>query len=399
MAIPRKLCVITGSRAEYGLLYWLLREIVNDPDLQLQLVATGMHLSPEFGLTWQQIAADGFPINRKVEMLLSSDTPVGIAKALGLGVIGFADALADLQPDMLVVLGDRFEIFAAAQAALNLRIPIAHIHGGELTEGAVDDAIRHSLTKLSHLHFTAAEAYRQRVIQLGEQPERVFNVGALGLDNIRRLRLLSRRELEQSLDFKLGERNLLVTFHPTTLECDSAGEQFAQLLEALDRFEDAHIVFTHSNADADGRVIGKMINTYREHHPQRVTAFVSLGSLRYLSLLREVDAVVGNSSSGLLEAPALQTPTVNIGERQRGRLCAASVINCPPQADAIAGALRHVYSETRSWNSEIPHPYGNGDSAVQIKRILKDTPLESILMKRFFDLPPSALQKQEAPVC
>jgi GDP/UDP-N,N'-diacetylbacillosamine 2-epimerase (hydrolysing) len=382
----RKICVVTGSRAEYGLLFWLLKELQADSELELQLIATGMHLSPEFGLTWRQIVADGFVINRKVEMLLSSDTPVGIAKATGLGVIGFADALAELQPDILLVLGDRFEIFAAAQAAMHLRIPIAHIHGGELSEGAVDDAIRHAISKMAHLHFTAAEGYRQRVIQLGEQPERVFNVGAPGLDNIERLPLLDRAAFEQSINFKLGPRNLLVTFHPVTLENASAGQQFQQLLKALDVFDDAHIIFTHGNADADGRVIAGMIEDYLQQHPQRVASFVSLGSLRYLSALKHVDAIVGNSSSGLLEAPAFGIATVNIGDRQRGRLAAASVLHCSPEAAAIAQTLQQALSASfRVSLQGMEHPYGKPGASLRIKQLLKSVDLDGVLKKRFYD--------------
>jgi len=383
----RKICVVTGSRAEYGLLYWLLKEIQADLDLTLQLVATGMHLSPEFGLTWRQIEADGFPIARKVEMLLSSDTPAGISKAMGLGLIGFADAFGELSPDIVVVLGDRFEIFAAAQAAMNLRIPIAHIHGGELSEGAVDDAIRHALTKLSHLHFTAAEVYRQRVIQLGEQPERVFNVGAPGLDNIARLPLLDRAGLEQAIDFKLAERNLLATFHPATLEAETAAEQFQQLLQALDAFPAVRVIFTYSNADAGGRVIAGLIEDYRARWPERVAAFVSLGSLRYLSAMRHVDAVVGNSSSGLLEAPAFKIPTIDIGDRQRGRLCAASVLHCPPQAEAIQAALEKVWSgELAETLANLHQPYGTGGASARIKDLLKRSDLGDLLKKRFYDI-------------
>lgn len=387
MTASRKVCVVTGSRAEYGLLYWLLKEIQADPDLTLQLVATGMHLSPEFGLTWRQIEADGFSIARNVEMLLSSDTPTGISKAMGLGLIGFADAFSELSPDIVVLLGDRFEIFAAAQAAMNLRIPIAHIHGGELSEGAVDDAIRHALTKLSHLHFTAAEVYRQRVIQLGEQPERVFNVGAPGLDHIARLPLLDRADFEHAIDFKLAERNLLATFHPVTLEAETAAEQFQQLLQALDAFPEAHVIFTYSNADAGGRVIARLIEDYRERWPSRVAAFVSLGSLRYLSAMRHVDAVVGNSSSGILEAPAFKIPTVNIGDRQRGRLCAASVLHCPPQAAAIQAALEQVWSgELTETLANLDQPYGTGGASVRIKDLLKSYDLVDLAKKRFYDL-------------
>jgi UDP-hydrolysing UDP-N-acetyl-D-glucosamine 2-epimerase len=384
----RKICVVTGSRAEYGLLFWLLKAIQEDAELQLQLIATGMHLSPEFGLTWRDIVADGFTIARKVEMLLSADTASGISKSMGLGLIGFADALQELQPDVLVLLGDRFEIFVAAQAAMNQRIPIAHIHGGELTEGAIDDAIRHAISKLAHLHFTATEAYRQRVIQLGEQPERVFNVGAPGLDNVYKLPLLEKAQLEQALGFTLGKRNLLVTFHPVTLENATVGGQFQQLLLALDSFTDIHIIFTHGNADADGRVISGMIETYRRQHPARVASFVSLGSLRYLSTLRLVDAVVGNSSSGLLEAPALNVPTVNIGDRQRGRIAADSVINCLPQAEAILNALRIAFSEDFAVKvKSISNPYGCGGASEKIKKFLKQAELESLLKKHFFDLP------------
>ncbi|WP_445366945.1 UDP-N-acetylglucosamine 2-epimerase [Methylomonas sp. BW4-1] len=384
---PRKICVVTGSRAEYGLLYWLLQEIQADPDLELQLVVTGMHLSPEFGLTWRQIAADGFTINRKVEMLLSSDTPVGISKAMGLGLIGFADALHDLQPDIVVVLGDRFEIFAAAQAAMNLRIPIAHIHGGELTEGAVNDSIRHAITKMAHLHFTSTEVYRRRVMQFGEQPDRVFNVGAPGLDSVYKLPLLDKAELEQALDFKFGTRNLLVTFHPVTLEAATATEQFAQLLRALDEFDDVHIIFTHANADADGRVIASMIEEYRQRHSRRVASFISMGSLRYLSTLKLVDAVVGNSSSGIIEAPAFRIATVNIGDRQRGRICAGSVIHCAPQTDAIRAALLKIFSgEFANTLARVENPYGQGGASAKIKELLKHAPVDGLLKKRFFDL-------------
>ncbi|OAI06606.1 UDP-N-acetylglucosamine 2-epimerase [Methylomonas methanica] len=383
----RKICVVTGSRAEYGLLYWLLKELQADTELELQLVVTGMHLSPEFGLTWQQIAADGFSISRKVEMLLSSDTPAGISKAMGLGLIGFADALADLEPDLLVVLGDRFEIFAAVQAAMNQRIPIAHIHGGELTEGAVDDAIRHAITKMSHLHFTSTEIYRQRVIQLGEQPSWVFNVGAPGLDNVYRLPLLDKEQLEQVLDFKFGAHNLLVTFHPVTLETATATEQFEQLLGALDGFDNLHIIFTHANADADGRAIAGMIEDYRQRHADRVVSFVSMGSQRYLSALKLVDAVVGNSSSGILEAPAFKVATVNIGDRQRGRICADSVLHCSPHTGAIRDALLKVFSGAfANTLAHAENPYGQGGASLKIKDLLKQTPLDGLLKKHFYDL-------------
>jgi len=386
-ASKRKICIITGSRAEYGLLYWLLQEISKDDHIHLQLIVTGMHLSPEFGLTFQQIEQDGFVIDKKVEMLLSSDTPVAIAKSMGLGVIGFADALQDLQPDVIVVLGDRFEIFAAAQAAMLLRIPIAHIHGGELTEGAVDDAIRHAITKMAHWHFTATESYRQRVIQLGEQPDRVFNVGAPGLDNLTRLQLLDKPAFEQALSFKLGACNILVTFHPVTLENASAADQFGQLLKVLDCFPDLHIIFTQPNADTDGRVIVDLINRYQQRFPERVISFVSMGSLRYLSALQFMDAVVGNSSSGLLEAPAFEIGTINIGDRQLGRLSADSVIHCQPDFDSIFTAFQQLFSaEFSAKLVSVENPYGKGGASVKIKELLKTLPLEGLLKKRFYDI-------------
>ncbi|MBF0219306.1 MAG: UDP-N-acetylglucosamine 2-epimerase (hydrolyzing), partial [Gammaproteobacteria bacterium] len=278
----RKICIITGTRAEYGLLRWVMQGIQDDPELTLQIIATGMHLSPEFGLTYQAIEQDGFQIDRKVEMLTSSDTAVGIAKSMGLGLIGFADALNELQPDLIVVLGDRFEIFAAVSAALVARIPVAHLHGGEITEGAVDEALRHSITKMSHLHFVAAEAYRKRVIQLGEQPDRVFLVGGLGIDSIKRLQLLDRAALEASLAFKLGHKNLLITFHPVTLESATAADQMAELLVALAVLKDTHLIFTLPNADTDGRALIKMVNQFVVKHPN-ARAYTSLGQLRYLS--------------------------------------------------------------------------------------------------------------------
>jgi len=385
--VKRKICVVTGSRAEYGLLYWLMKEIQDDSALELQVIVTGMHLSPEFGLTWKQVERDGFIIHRKVEMLLSSDTPVGISKSIGLGVIGFADALEYLQPDLLVVLGDRFEIFAACQAAMVHRIPIAHIHGGEITEGAVDDAIRHAITKMSHLHFTATESYRQRVIQLGEQPQRVFNAGAPGLDNIFRLQLLDKPQLEQAIGFKLGKRNLLVTFHPVTLENATAASQFGNLLKALDCFDDSHIIFTQPNADADGRVIIDMIEQYRQRFPERIASFVSLGSLRYLSALKYMDAVVGNSSSGLIEAPAFKIGTINVGDRQKGRLCADSVIHCEPEVDAIVQAFNRLFSEKFQESLKtVENPYGNSGASAEIKELLKSQSLDGLLKKSFYDL-------------
>ena len=383
----RKICVVTGTRAEYGLLFWLMKEIQSSEDLELQVIATGMHLSPEFGLTYKEIEKD-FPINRKIEMLLSSDTPVGISKSMGLAQISFAEAYAELNPDIVVVLGDRFEIFSAAAAAMVARIPLAHIHGGETTEGAFDEAIRHSITKMSHLHFVATEAYRQRVIQLGEDPERVFNFGAPAMDSILKLQLLSRDDLEQAIEFKLGLRNLLVTFHPVTLENNTAQEQFQQLLRALDGLNDTRIIFTKANADTDGRAINLMIDEYVGARLGKTIAFASLGQLRYLSALQYVDAVVGNSSSGLIEAPSFKIGTVNIGDRQKGRIKADSVIDCAPETNAILKAIQHLYSaEFRQGLGNVVNPYGAGGASKKIVEVLRTRSLTNLLKKHFHDQP------------
>ncbi len=383
----RKICVVTGTRAEYGLLLWLMKEIQAAPDLQLQVVVTGMHLSPEFGLTYKEIEKE-FSIDKKIEMLLSSDTAIGISKSMGLAQISFAEAYAELQPDLVVVLGDRFEIFAAAAAAMIARIPIAHIHGGETTEGAFDEAIRHSVSKMSHLHFVATEEYRKRVIQLGEDPQRVFNFGAPGLDSIANLQLLNRVELEKSIGFKLAEKNLLVTFHPVTLEQSTAQEQFQQLLFALDEIQDAHVIFTKANADTDGRIINSMIDAYVQRNSERAIAFASLGQLRYLSALVHVDAVVGNSSSGLVEAPSFKIGTVNIGDRQKGRVRASSVIDCAPDKGEIVEAVRSLYQpEFRKKLHEVVNPYGVAGASNRIVGILRSCTLENLLKKKFNDIP------------
>lgn len=383
--MKRKICVITGTRAEYGLLRWVMQGIQDDSGLTLQIIATGMHLSPEFGLTFREIEQDGFQIDRKVEMLTSSDTPVGIAKSMGLGLSGFADALNELHPDLIVVLGDRFEIFSAVSAALVARIPVAHVHGGETTEGSIDEALRHSITKMSHLHFVAAEEYRQRVIQLGEQPDRVFMVGGLGVDNIKRMKLLDREALEQSLGIQLGEKSLLVTFHPVTLETGTAADQMAALLAVLDGQHDTQLVFTMPNADTDGRVLKTMIEQFVAQHANS-RAYTSLGQLRYLSCLAHVDGVVGNSSSGLLEAPSFQKGTINIGDRQRGRLQAASVINCEPTRESITTALKHLYSAGfHTGLRNVRNPYGEGGASEKILATLKSAALDGVLKKSFYN--------------
>jgi len=382
----RKICVITGTRAEYGLLRWVMQGIQDDSELTLQIIATGMHLSPEFGLTYQAIEQDGFKIDRKVEMLTSSDTPVGIAKSMGLGLIGFADALNELKPDLILVLGDRFEIFSAVSAALVARIPVAHLHGGETTEGAFDEALRHSITKMSHLHFVAAEEYRRRVIQLGEAPERVHLVGGLGIDNIRHLKLLDRATLEESLDFRLGEKNLLITFHPATLENATAANQMAELLAALTPLRDTRLIFTLPNADTDGRVLIQMVHDFIATH-DNARAYTSLGQLRYLSCIAQVDGVVGNSSSGLAEVPSFRKGTIDIGDRQCGRLRAASVIHCEPERQDIARALSTLYSpEFQQTLADVENPYGTGGASERVTEVLKNAPLEHLVMKHFHDL-------------
>jgi len=385
--MSRRICVVTGSRAEYGLLRWVMEGIRKAPGLELQVVATGMHLSPEFGLTYREIEQDGFRIDRKVEMLVSTDSPTGLAKSMGLGLIGMGEALGQMDPDLVLVLGDRFEIFSAAAAATVLRIPLAHLHGGEATEGAFDEAMRHSITKMSHLHFVAAVEYRNRVIQLGEDPERVFMVGGLGVDSIRNLELLDRSALESSLRFTLGERNLLITFHPTTLESGAtSASQMLELLAALEELKDTHLIFTGSNADSEGRNLYAMIESFVAGHGN-ARAYASLGQTRYLSCLRLVDGVVGNSSSGLLEMPSFGKGTINIGDRQRGRLKAKSVIDCVADRKSIAKALQELYSPGfQVALKHVRNPYGEGGASEKIVQVLRDCSLEQILKKSFRDV-------------
>ena len=382
----KKICVVTGTRAEYGLLYWLLKEIEADKELQLQVIVTGMHLSPEFGLTYKEIEKE-FSVNKKIEMLLSSDTSVGISKSMGLAQISFAESYDELKPDIVIVLGDRYEIFSATSAAMIARIPIAHIHGGEKTEGAFDESIRHSITKMSHLHFTATEEYKNRVIQLGEHPSRVFNVGGMGIENIQRLELLNKKEFEKSIEFKLNIKNILVTFHPVTFENSTAKEQFQQLLDAIDELEDTNIIFTKANSDTDGRVINQMIDEYVTKNSHKSIVFTSLGQLRYLSALQYVDAMVGNSSSGLAEAPSFRIGTINIGDRQKGRIKAFSVIDCEANKGSILQAFDRLYSkEFQETLKTITNPYGNGCASKKIVEILKNVDLKNILKKSFYDL-------------
>lgn len=381
----RKVAVFTGTRAEYGLLYWLLKDVQNDKELELQLLVSGMHLSPEFGNTWQQIEKDGFLIDEKIEILLSSDTSVGTAKSMGLGVLGFADALNRLKPDIFIILGDRFEALAAAQTAMILRIPILHLHGGEITEGAYDDAIRHAITKLSYLHGTSTEVYRDRVIQLGEHPSRVVNVGAIGLDHLKRGHFLSVEELGISLNFQLKKPFLLVTYHPVTLGEEPAEASFDALLAALDEFPDHQVILTYPNADDGGRKIIPLLETYAAKQPKRVLAIPSLGQVRYLSAVKHAAAVVGNSSSGIIEVPAFDVPTVNIGVRQKGRLAAQSVLNCSATTESIGQALRAALARSyKNRNEQIVNPYGQGDASSKIIKMIKS--LHFVPGKTFYDI-------------
>lgn len=385
--MKRRVAVVTGTRAEFGLLRWLMEAVKSDEATVLQVVATGMHLSPEFGLTYREIESAGFSIDAKVEMLMSADTATGVTKSIGLGVIGFADAFARLQPDVIVVLGDRFEIFAAVTAALIARIPVAHLHGGETTEGAFDEAIRHSITKMSHLHFVAAQDYRNRVVQLGEHPEHVFVVGGLGIDAVKRITPLPRTELEASIGFRFRPRNLLVTFHPVTLNGPSSAQQMSALLDALDELEDTGLIFTMPNADTGGRELSTLLRDYVASRPH-ACVHASLGHLRYLSCMHLVDGVVGNSSSGLTEAPSLGVATIDIGERQKGRLAARSVVHCEPTVEAIRSALRAIYlPEFRASLKGTVNPYGNGGASEKIAKVLLAHPLTDLIKKSFYDLP------------
>jgi UDP-N-acetylglucosamine 2-epimerase (non-hydrolysing)/GDP/UDP-N,N'-diacetylbacillosamine 2-epimerase (hydrolysing) len=382
----RKICIVTGSRAEYGLLNRLMKLIQGDAQLCLQIIVTNMHLSPEFGLTYKDIEKDGFCIDKKVEMLLSSDTENGTTKSVGLATIGFADAYEDLKPDMLIVLGDRYEILAAVTAALFYKIPIAHLHGGEITEGAYDDSIRHVITKMSHLHFTSTEEYRHRVIQLGENPDRVFYVGAIGIDNIKHLKLLSKTNLEESLNFQIGEKCVLVTFHPVTLESNTAEEQTQRLLQALEAMAELRIVFTLPNSDTNSRIIIKMINQFVEKNLNRSIAFTSLGQIRYLSALQYVRAVIGNSSSGIIEAPSFRIPTLNIGNRQRGRIKASTIVDCEPTFEDITKKLIFIFSDKfKEVCQKSLNPYDKNDTASEIHSVIKNFKLDKLINKEFYN--------------
>ena len=385
----KRIGIMTGTRAEYGLLKPLMQEINKDNDLELYLIVSGMHLSPEFGMTYQEIEEDGFEINAKVEMLLSSDSPAGISKSIGLGVIGFADEFQRADLDMLILLGDRYEALSAAICAMVMRIPIAHLHGGELTEGAIDEGIRHSINKMSYLHFTSTEQYRNRVIQLGENPERVFYVGALGVENIKKINLMTKEELERAIHFEIDENTVVVTYHPVTLENNTVEEQFLNLLKVLDRNPKIRMIFTKANADTNGRIVNELIDKYAAQNSERACAFMSLGQKRYLSALKYCRIVIGNSSSGIIEAPSFGKPIINIGDRQKGRICADSVINCGYTQQEIQQAMETALTEEfENKARNCRNPYEKENTAANIISVIKDYLLNDKikLKKGFYDI-------------
>lgn len=384
----RKIAVITGTRAEYGHLFHIIKGIHEDPELQLQLVVTSMHLSPEFGMTVKTIEQDGFPIAEKVEMLLSSDSDEAISTSMGLGVIGFAKAYSRLRPDIIVILGDRFEIHAAASAAVPFRIPVAHIHGGESTEGVMDELFRHSITKMSHLHFTANQTYADRIRQMGEQPENIFVTGTPGLDNINKLQLLNKDRLSAELGLPANKDWGMVTYHPVTLEKGSAEGQIKELLSALDNFPEVHWVFTFPNADTESRTIITHIKAYVKDREGRASVFISLGQLRYLSFLKAAAVMVGNSSSGIIEAPSFELPVINMGSRQDGRIRAENVIDVADfrKIDIINSIRKSLSKDFRDSLMGLKNPYGDGKASGRILEILKRTPLDRITRKHFYDV-------------
>lgn len=384
----KKISILTATRAEYGLLRPIIKKLIGVSEFDVHVVVTGAHLSPEFGLTYRDIEQDGIEIDEKIEMLVSADTPAAISKSMGLAMISFADYFERLKPDMLIVLGDRYETLAVCTAAMNQRIPIAHLYGGEITEGAVDESIRHSITKLSYLHFTSTEEYRKRVIQLGEQPDRVFCVGAVGIENILNQNVMDKSKLESSINLKLDKPYAMVTFHPVTLEDNNSAEQFQALLDVCKRYKEMNFIFTKANADANGRIINKMIDIYIEENVNAI-AFTSLGVTRYLTALKYSALVLGNSSSGLLEAPSFGIPTINIGDRQKGRLQASSVINCEPTFEDIEKAVDLALTEGfKSQARKTLNPYGDGNTSEKIVVCVKDFLLNDKvrLKKKFYDL-------------
>jgi GDP/UDP-N,N'-diacetylbacillosamine 2-epimerase (hydrolysing) len=382
----RKICVFTSSRADYGLLYHLMMHIKNDPQLKLQLIVTGMHNSSEFGSTYREIEIDKFKIDYKIDILLSSDNPSSVTKSMGIGLISFSDALEKLNPDILLILGDRFEILSAAIAGIIGHIPIAHLHGGESTEGAFDEAFRHSITKMSWWHFVAHDIYKKRVIQLGENKKRVYNVGGLGVDAIKKTRLLSKEALVDLISFKFKTKNILVTYHPETLNNASTEKKFNIILDVLNDHEDINFIFTFPNADTDGKIIHKMIVDFVSNHSQNSIYFKSMGRLKYLSTLKFVDCVLGNSSSGLLEAPSFKIGTINIGKRQTGRLKAESIIDCSHSNRSIKDSIKKLYSsDYQTKLKTLVNPFGDGNASEKIVDVLKNSSLPKNLIKTFYD--------------
>ena len=385
----RKICVITGTRAEYGLLSRLMKMIQDDNSTHLQIIATNMHLSPKFGNTYQEIEKDGFTIDYKIPIIDDNDKDdaVTTVKSMAKALAGFADAYNKLKPDLVVVLGDRYEILAAAEAAMIMRIPIAHIHGGEVTEGAFDDAIRHSITKMSHLHFASTEAYRKRIIQLGEQPDHVFYTGAVGVENVKRLPLMSKEEIEKEIDFKIDENTILVTYHPVTLGNRTAKDDIDDFFSALEKRKDLRVIFTMPNSDTGSQFIVEAVNGFVERNHDRAKAFKSLGVVRYLSVMKQVAAVVGNSSSGIVEVPSFGIPTLNIGDRQKGRIQAESTYNCMPDKESVLNGLNKVLSkEFRELASKVHNPYEKANTAEEIFNIISTYPIEQLNQKHFYDI-------------
>lgn len=386
----RKICVVTTSRADYGLLLWLMREIRDDPDLALLIIATGMHLSPEFGCTYKAIEEDGLIINAKVDMLLSSDSDVGVVKSVGVGLLSFCEVLKDLNPDIVVILGDRFELLSVAISALMLRIPIAHIHGGETSQGAIDEAVRHSITKMASIHFPATDTYRNRIIQMGEDPERVFNFGAPGLDGMHKLKLLNKKELERALDFDLSGTVAIVTYHPVTLEKSSAAKQIDNLLRAIHQ-SGVKAIFTKANADEQGRLINQKVKEFCNQKSDTYRLYDNLGSLLYMSCMKHVNLMVGNSSSGLVEAPSFRLPVVNIGARQHGRIKAANIVDVGYSENEIRGGIARVCSDSFIKSiAFVKNPYNkyqDGKVSHRIKETLKKIEISDTLLKKsFFDI-------------
>ena len=384
--MKRKICVVSTSRADYGLLFWLLKEIEKSRFLELSLVLSGSHLEERLGLTYKEIERD-FKHFYKVPLGLENDDETALCLAFSAGVAGFSKVLEQIKPDIMVLLGDRYEMLSAGIAGMLRAVPLAHIHGGESTQGAIDEGIRHALTKMSHIHFCATSLYKRRIIQLGENPARVYNVGGLGVENIKRLELLSKKDFENSLGFKLGKKNILVTFHPQTIEKKSASKQFSQILNALDSLKDTHFIFTGANADNGGKIINEMAQSFCFKYPEKAIFAISLGQLRYLSAIKYADIVLGNSSSGISEAPSLKKATINIGNRQKGRIKAASIIDTKCDKSKILKAIKKAYSKDfQAKLKSVKNPYGSGFASKKIIKVLENIKLNGILKKKFYDL-------------